>query len=108
MKVPEGVHETLKLASGVSACAGGAIAVITAIAGAIKCSKSRKKIAGMIVGDILEKNPGLTEKTLDRVVRLNLHSNEYYTSLEYPEKGAVAELVMDQLLKEIRKEAVTC
>lgn len=108
MKVPESVNEGLKLAGGVSACAGGAITVITAVVGAIKILKSREKIAYMIAGNILENNPGLTERTLDGVVRRNLNSDEYYSSLEYSEKGAVTELVMKKLLKEIRKEAVTC
>lgn len=108
MKIPESIHEGLKLASGVSACAGGFIAVVTAVVGAAKVLKSRQKIAGMIAGNILENNPGLTEKTLDGVVRRKLNSDEYYASLEYSEKGAVAELVMKKLLKEIRKEAVTC
>ena len=77
MKVPESIHEMLKLAGGVSACAGGVIAIISAVAGAIMSTKSRSSIAEMIGDEIMEKHSDLNEKTLKSVVRSELKSNEY-------------------------------
>lgn len=109
MKIPESVHETLKLASGVSACAGGVIAVITAIIGARRSSKSRRNTADLIVGEIMEKHSDLTEKTLKSVVGSELKSNEYYNSLDFSEKGEVTEMVIERLRTEIqRREAIVC
>ena len=110
MKVPEWAHEGLKLAGGISACAGGTIAVITAIVGAAKSSKSRKEISNLIVGEILDKNPDLTANDVKSVVRSGLKSNDYWKSLDFTEKGLVTEMVTKDLLKKVSgKEATaTC
>lgn len=109
MKVPESVHETLKLAGGISACAGGAIAVITAIFGAVKGSKSRKEISNLIVGEILSKHPGLTETDVKSVVRSDIKDSDYWKSLDFAEKGLVTEMVTKSLLSSLnRKEARVC
>lgn len=109
MKVPEWANESLKIAGGVSACAGGVIAVITAIAGAVKSSKARQEIADLIVGEILEKHSDLTSTDVKSVVRTELKSSDYWKSLDFCEKGMVTEMVTKDLLKKVsRKEAVTC
>ena len=109
MKVPEGLNEMLKLAGGVSACAGGVIAIISAVAGAIMSTTSRSSIAELIGDEIMEKHSGLNEKALKSVVRSELKSNEYYNTLDFAQKGAVTEMVMKKLQMEIhRREALVC
>ena len=108
MKVPEWAHESLKLAGGISACAGGAIAVITAIVGAAKGSKSRKEISSLIVGEILDKNPHLTVNDVKSAVRSNLKYSDYWNSLDFTEKGLVTEMVTKDLINRVGKEATVC
>lgn len=109
MKIPEGLNEGLKLAGGISACAGGVIAVITAITGAVKSSKARQEIADLIVGEILDKHPALTATDVKSVVRTDLKSSDYWKSLDFCEKGMVTEMVTKSLFARVgRKEAIVC
>ena len=108
MKIPESVHDGLKLASGVSACAGGFIAVVTAAVGAVKSFKSRQKIAGLIVGEILNRHPNITSADVNSVVISELKSSDYWKMLDYGEKGMVTEMVTKLLLKSSRKEEIAC
>lgn len=109
MKIPESVHGGLKLAGEISACAGGVIAVFTAIIGAAKSTKSRKEISNLIVGEILDKNPDITAKDVKSVVISGLKSSDYWKSLDYAEKGLVTEMVTKDLRNRIdRKEARVC
>ena len=99
MKIRESVHEGLKLASGVSACAA---------VGAVKSYKSRQKIAGLIVGEILNRHPNITSADVKSVVISELKSSDYWKMLDYGEKGMVTEMVTKLLLKSSRKEEIAC